>query len=174
MVLKNMKCPPKVLRAVELLRFCTPNGCSCTAPSLSSFVILSSRGVRMQTWLFWKHSALFCVKDLRKKPCGLVSWFRPGLTLELNHDTWAKVQVRVLRQDSSPQPVLKRNMRNWALRDHSSGCHCKWPYTCRATGNAAEPLRCATDTFLPKHADYIYFSVVPTTSFNGTNHSDVG
>lgn len=36
MVLKNTKCSPKVLRALELLRFCVPNGCY----SLSSFAIL--------------------------------------------------------------------------------------------------------------------------------------
>lgn len=67
MGLENTECSPRGLRALRLLRFCTPNGCWGTALSLSSCIILPSRGVQMQAWLFWKHSALFCIKDLRKK-----------------------------------------------------------------------------------------------------------
>lgn len=48
MVLKNMKCSPVALRAVELLRLCAPNGCWRAAPALGSFAILPSRAAEVQ------------------------------------------------------------------------------------------------------------------------------
>lgn len=64
MVLKNMKCSPKVLRALEFLRVCTPNGCC------HSSVLSSSLRRRADAGLAIREA--FCViLHKEKSPCGL-------------------------------------------------------------------------------------------------------
>lgn len=52
------------------------------------------------------------------------------------------------------------------FRDHfSPGCQSGHTHAEQRGMNAAEPLCCAPDTFLPKRTDYMYFCIIPTTSF---------
>lgn len=114
MVLQNMEWPLEVLKgcgAFEVVVLQMAALCSAVTQQLCQPPLQRSADA---DWLFWKYSALFCIKNLRKQ------------TKE--HVAWAQVQVRVLWQDSRLQLVLKqKNMRSWVVRAHSSpGCHQKW------------------------------------------------
>lgn len=82
MVLQNMEWPLEVLKgcgAFEVFVLQMAALCSAVTQQLCQPPLQRSADA---DWLFWKHSALFCIKNLRKQ------------TKE--HVAWAQVQVRVL------------------------------------------------------------------------------